>query len=231
MADTKASAFTAAAALGTGDGFPVVQGGANKLATGTQVQTFTNTTDATLTTTDVTTNDVSTSKHGFCPKAPNSTSKYLRGDATWSNIGTPVYARLTGTQTTTGQALADISGLSIACEASAVYELTVSLLTGTSAVTTGTKYGVQYSAAGAAVNAGYNGTTTDTSNVTNRMTALNTGTSTFMTTSGSTNGSFFLTGIFTTGANTGNVTVQHLKVTSGTSSVFAGSYMKLTRIA
>lgn len=32
---------------------------------------------------DVTTLDVSTSKHGFCPKAPNDTSKFLRGDGTW----------------------------------------------------------------------------------------------------------------------------------------------------
>ncbi len=41
-------------------------------------------TDANLTTTDVTTNDVSTSKHGFAPKAPNDTTKFLRGDGTWA---------------------------------------------------------------------------------------------------------------------------------------------------
>src|SRR6185295_3019636 len=33
---------------------------------------------------DVTTNNVSTSKHGFAPKAPNDTSKFLRGDGTWA---------------------------------------------------------------------------------------------------------------------------------------------------
>jgi len=33
--------------------------------------------------------DVSISKHGFVPKAPNDTSKYLRGDGTWSYLGTP----------------------------------------------------------------------------------------------------------------------------------------------
>lgn len=42
------------------------------------------TTDATLTTTDITTNDCSTAKHGFAPKAPNDTTKYLRGDCTWA---------------------------------------------------------------------------------------------------------------------------------------------------
>lgn len=42
------------------------------------------TSDANLVTTDVTTNDVSTSKHGFTPKAPNDTTKFLRGDASWA---------------------------------------------------------------------------------------------------------------------------------------------------
>lgn len=33
---------------------------------------------------DNTTNDVSTTKHGYAPKAPNDTTKFLRGDATWA---------------------------------------------------------------------------------------------------------------------------------------------------
>jgi hypothetical protein len=33
---------------------------------------------------DTTDLDVSTSAHGLCPKAPNDTSKYLRGDGTWA---------------------------------------------------------------------------------------------------------------------------------------------------
>jgi len=37
-----------------------------------------------LTLSDNTTNDVSTTKHGFAPKAPNDTTKFLRGDATWA---------------------------------------------------------------------------------------------------------------------------------------------------
>ena len=41
-------------------------------------------TEAMLSTSDVTTLDVSTSKHGFTPKAPNDTSKFLRGDGTWA---------------------------------------------------------------------------------------------------------------------------------------------------
>jgi hypothetical protein len=33
---------------------------------------------------DNTTQDVSTTKHGYVPKAPNDTTKFLRGDATWA---------------------------------------------------------------------------------------------------------------------------------------------------
>ena len=41
-------------------------------------------TDAGIATTDVTTNDVSITKHGFAPRAPNNTTTFLRGDATWA---------------------------------------------------------------------------------------------------------------------------------------------------
>ena len=33
---------------------------------------------------DVTTGDLSTAKHGFAPKAPNDTTKFLRGDGAWA---------------------------------------------------------------------------------------------------------------------------------------------------
>lgn len=44
-------------------------------------------TDANLSTSDVTTNDLSITKHGFAPKAPNDTSKFLRGDGSWAAPG------------------------------------------------------------------------------------------------------------------------------------------------
>lgn len=40
--------------------------------------------DSELSLSDITTNDVSTTKHGFAPKAPDDTTKFLRGDGTWS---------------------------------------------------------------------------------------------------------------------------------------------------
>ena len=41
--------------------------------------------DSDLNVVDVTANNVSTSAHGFAPKAPNNTTQWLRGDATWAN--------------------------------------------------------------------------------------------------------------------------------------------------
>ena len=44
-------------------------------------------TESIISLSDITTNDVSTTKHGFAPKAPNDTTKFLRGDGTWANAG------------------------------------------------------------------------------------------------------------------------------------------------
>jgi hypothetical protein len=44
-------------------------------------------TEAKLGLSDNTTADVSTTKHGLTPKAPNDTSKFLRGDGTWAGVG------------------------------------------------------------------------------------------------------------------------------------------------
>ena len=40
--------------------------------------------DATISTTDITTNNVSATKHGFAPKFPNNTTTFLRGDGTYA---------------------------------------------------------------------------------------------------------------------------------------------------
>lgn len=142
-----------------------------------------------------------------------------------------LFARVTGSNaTTTGQSLVDITGLSIALEANSVYRYITSLSIGTSAVVTGTQYGINFSAAGATIEGGYSLTTTDTSNNQNRIHAFNTTGDTALTTSASTNGNYFSYGVVTTGANAGNLTVQHLKVTSGTSTVFIGSILEVIKI-
>lgn len=72
-------------------------------------------TEAMLSTSDVTTLDVTTSKHGFTPKAPNDTTKFLRGDATWAAPGgTPAgtVAIFSASSAPTGWLLCDGSAVS-----------------------------------------------------------------------------------------------------------------------
>lgn len=56
-------------------------------------------TEAGQTLADNTTNDVSTTKHGYAPKAPNDATKFLRGDATWAvpagSSGVPIALTMT----------------------------------------------------------------------------------------------------------------------------------------
>jgi hypothetical protein len=150
---------------------------------------------------------------------------------TATGIGIPVYARVTSSDaTTTGQALTNINGLSVALTTSAVYEFEAVLGVTTSAVTTGTQYAVQYSVAGGAVEGGITGPLTSTAAKAERIAALNTATSAYLTTSAQT-GQVIIKGIITTGANAGNLTIQHLKVTSGTSTIKINSFLKVTRIS
>jgi hypothetical protein len=145
-------------------------------------------------------------------------------------LNMPVYARVTGSNaTTTGQVLVDAAGLSVALVANGVYEFEAVLSTSTSAVTTGTAYGINYSAAGATIEAHITGASTATATKTLRISAFNSATTLFQATSGQTGG-MVIRGTVTTGANAGNLTVQHLKLTSGTSTIFIGSFLKVTRI-
>ena len=62
-----------------------------------------------------------------------------------------------------------------------------------------------------------------------RISALNTATALYLATSAQTGG-VVIKGRVTTGANAGNFTISHLKLTSGTSTVLVGSFLKVTRI-
>lgn len=145
-------------------------------------------------------------------------------------IGIPEWARVTGSNaTTTGQTLVDITGLSRALVANATYAFEANMSASTSAVTTGTSYGVQYSAAGATIEANIIAASSTTAAKAERINAFNTNTTTFLATSAQTGG-VVITGIVTTGANSGNLTIQHRKLTSGTSTIFINSYLKVIRI-
>jgi hypothetical protein len=132
--------------------------------------------------------------------------------------------------TTTGQSLVDITGLSVALTTSAVYEFEAVLGVSTTAVTTGTEYGINYSVSGSTVYAMITGSYTTSADRSGRIIALNTASAAYLTTSAQ-SGVILIKGIIITTTNAGNLTISHLKVTSGTSTVFIGSFLKVTRIS
>jgi len=145
-----------------------------------------------------------------------------------ANVST--FVRVTGSNaTTTGQSLVDITGLSQALLANSIYEFEAVLETSTTAVTTGIGYGVNYSAAGASIESQITGSSTATATKTLRINAFNTAATAFLTGSAQTGG-ILIKGVIATGANAGNLTIMHRKETSGTSTVFINSFLKVTKL-
>jgi len=162
-------------------------------------------------------------------KTINGTTVLGSGDIVVGAAATPVFARVTGANvTTTGQALIDITGLSIACIANATYEFQA-VLSVASSSTAGNQYGVNYSTTGATVEGMITGTLAAATQQARRLNALNTASVAFVTVAG--DGGIIIRGILVTGANAGNFTVRHLKTTSGTSTVYINSFLKMERIA
>jgi len=131
--------------------------------------------------------------------------------------------------TTTGQTLVDVTGLtSGTLSATTKYEVEAWLDVSTSAVTTGTQYAIFANGTGtAAVYNAYIVGTTTTNATTSATQSSATQQGTFLTTSG-TAGIIYIHGFITT-RSTGTITIsiQHLKVTSGTSTVAVGSLMRI----
>jgi hypothetical protein len=74
--------------------------------------------EAALNLTDLTVGDVTTTRHGFMPKAPNSTTLFFRGDASWATTGgvsggQSATATITGDITTTSTSFTDATGLTV----------------------------------------------------------------------------------------------------------------------
>lgn len=139
------------------------------------------------------------------------------------------YARITGSDVTTSStSLVDITGLSVALAANSVYEMEAHVLA-LSSTTDQNEYGVNYSAAGASIDGTIRGYLfADTHVGSGEITAFNTATGPLQYTS---KGFLDFYCLVTTGANTGNLTIQHLKVTSGTATAYVNSYMKVTKVA
>lgn len=131
--------------------------------------------------------------------------------------------------TTTSTSLVNITGLSIPLTAG-TWAFEASILASAATGTAGARLGVQYSGTTTSVNAGFQGqTNTTTSAATARITALNTGSTIICTTSAAITQNYIWGQIIVTGS--GNLTIQGLKVTSGTLTVYGASKMNVRRIA
>jgi hypothetical protein len=142
----------------------------------------------------------------------------------------PVFVCVSGSDAATSSTtLVDVTGLSASLAANSVYWFTASLLTLTSADSTGTRYGVNFSAAGATIAASLMGSRTTTTAAADGISAFNTSTGSYMTSSAQSGGVQF-SGRIATGANVGSLTIQHLKISSGTSTVKVGSCLTVTKV-
>lgn len=155
------------------------------------------------------------------------TSEMLIAMNSWASV-----ASVSGSDaTTTGQSLVDVTGLSVALASGHTYELEAVMLCSVSADTTGTKYGINFSAGGATVNAVVTATTTSQVAQAVTIASLNTSTAACLTGTNSMSGTVVMKGFLTTTTNAGNLTVEHMKITSGTSTVKVGSLLKVRQVA
>ncbi len=138
------------------------------------------------------------------------------------------YARVAGAPaTTTGQVLVDVVGLVLPLLANRRYEFEA-LLTVQSTSTAGNRYGVQFTGAGAVVEAQISGTLAAATSRSDRINALNTAAPAVVTVVAT--GAIRIHGVIVVGANPGNLSIRHLKVTSGTATVFVESFLKARTI-
>ncbi len=111
--------------VATTNQLPIVTASTNINVTGT-TPNYTVTslvTDATLPTTDVTTNNASTSKHGFLPKLPGSGYYIIKGDGTLSEVQLPEFKELSADAVTTSTTPATMTELTYSLAASSTYEI------------------------------------------------------------------------------------------------------------
>lgn len=143
--------------------------------------------------------------------------------------GVSSYYAITSNQTTNSPTLVDVPGMSVALLPNAVYEFDAVLLAGVTNVATGVQYGVNYTGAGARVAAIISAPFTTNVTKSKNITEVNIPTETFFT-EANLQGGTRITGSIVTGANPGNFSIKHLKVSTGFSVIFSNSYLKITRI-
>jgi hypothetical protein len=143
-----------------------------------------------------------------------------------------VNSRTTGDITTTGQALADVTGLSFPVGANEVWQFEVYARVGSSSAA-GCSYGFTFPV-GATLEAITLGSLASANAMlTDRITATNTAGAVYNTGAVTTAANCAILqarGVVVNGATAGTVQFKHLKVTSGTSTVYANSCVVARRI-
>lgn len=134
--------------------------------------------------------------------------------------------------TRTAQTLADVTGLSLAVLHGATYEFEASLQVVASADTNGMKVGIHTSQTPVSVQALVEGNTATTTVASTAVIAVDTADITARNTSNAGVGFIKIRGHVVTHATLdGTLSIQHLKVTSGTSTVKVGSSLKIRKVA
>jgi hypothetical protein len=190
---------------------------------------YSNVHDADLVFTDVTTNNVSSSKHGLVPKTPNDSTKYLRGNGTWgtaSGGSSPTLYRLASNASITSTTGQTLTGMSFSAGANKKYHIIfkgqashpsagttvqISLPSGCTAT-----YSINNYTEGAAVSFYVNPAITSTTNALMSSASAQTG-----------YGHADITVVV--GATAGTIAIQGL-VASGTGTVYAGTEMVVQEI-
>lgn len=148
-----------------------------------------------------------------------------------SGSSNTTFKRITANSATTSTSLVEIDGLWLPMAANAVYLVEAGWAGSVSAVTTGIRYGASYNGTLTNMRLQIVGSLLDTTAAMCQISSNNTQTtSLFGTTSGSTDIGVQVTGIVRTGGTAGNFSFKQLKVTSGTATVFADGWMRITRV-
>lgn len=146
-------------------------------------------------------------------------------------IGVPFYSQVSGSNfTTSSTTLVDVTGLTASVVSGATYEVEA-FVTFNSADTNGVKFGINDTGSVSTVETSFAGPASTTNYRGLRVSALNTATSAaYGIVSGGIDAGLLVKGLLVTTAS-GTVSIQILKVTSGTATVYVGSYLKLTRVS
>jgi len=155
----------------------------------------------------------------------SSVNGMVKGDGTSLSAATegvdyqsPILLSRRTTNLTTTSTTAVTTGISEALEANSTYEVEIVAMYGSSNAA-GTSWQLNWSGSGATIGGWLNNTTT-------QVTAFNTS---YTGTATSSNAMGSVKAILVTGGNAGTLTLNFLKLTSGTATIFANSYMKCTK--